>query len=78
MALCRTKRAAATWGLLFVFGVFFLQNYSTEYEYTIRPTIRTEQNTNTIFSTALICKKDHREQQDRRSLTHRLFILSFQ
>ena len=31
----------------------FLHNYSAEYEYTIRPTMRTEQNTNRIFGTAL-------------------------
>jgi len=52
-ALCRSKRAVATWRLLFIFGVF-LHNYSAEYEYNIRPTIRTEQNTNRIFGTTLI------------------------
>ena len=32
----------------------FLHNYLAEYEYTIQPTIPTEQNTNRIFGTALL------------------------
>jgi len=29
-------------GNYYSYSVYFLQNYSAEYEYTIRPTIRTE------------------------------------
>jgi len=38
---------------LIVFGEFF-PYYLAEYEYTTRPTIRTKQNTNRIFSRGLI------------------------
>ena len=31
-----------------------MRNYSAEYEYTIRPTIRTKYNTNRVFGTALM------------------------
>jgi len=37
------KQVAMAECLLFVFGLFW-HNYLAEYEYTIRPTIRTEQN----------------------------------
>jgi len=36
------------------YSVYFQQYYSAEYEYTIRPTIRSEQNTKRILNTALI------------------------
>ena len=37
------------------YSVNFSQYYSAEYKYTIRPTIRAEQNTNRIFGTGLPC-----------------------
>jgi len=38
----------------YLYSACFLHYYSAEYKYTIRPTIRTQHNTNRIFGTALL------------------------